>query len=183
MDLTNHFLIAMPTLDDPNFEKTVTYICAHNDDGAMGIVINRPLEMDLGEVLSQLELDSDNPEVSANPVFHGGPIHTDRGFVLHRPALAWESTMQVTAELGVSTSRDILQAIAEGEGPEELLVALGYAGWSGGQLEAEMAQNAWLSGPADLAVVFATPPQKRWQQAARIIGVDIAAVSHDVGHA
>lgn len=182
-NLTNHFLIAMPTLADPNFAKSVTYICAHNDEGAMGIVINRPLEIDLGEVLSQMDLDSEVALICQQPIYDGGPVHTDRGFVLHRPANTWDSTMQVTPEVAVSTSRDILAAISDGDGPEETLVALGYAGWGAGQLEAEMAQNAWLSGPADLDIMFASPVSSRWQRAADLIGVDVNAISHDVGHA
>lgn len=182
-DLTNHFLIAMPTLADPNFSRTVTYICAHNDEGAMGIVINRPLDLELGEVLAQMELDAHDPSISARPVYQGGPVHTDRGFVLHRPARDWGSSITVTAEVGVSTSRDILEAISTGDGPSDSLVALGYAGWGAGQLEQEMADNAWLSGPADLAIVFETPSKLRWERAASLIGVDLAAMSSDVGHA
>jgi putative transcriptional regulator len=182
-DLTNHFLIAMPTLADPNFAQTVTYICVHNDDGAMGIVINRPLDLALGEVLSQMDLDSDDPAIRDQPVYQGGPVHTDRGFVLHRPATSWGSTIAITPAIGVSTSRDILEAIATGSGPADALVALGYAGWGAGQLEQEMAENAWLSGPADLDIVFATPAERRWERAARLIGVDLAALSHDIGHA
>lgn len=182
-DLTNHFLIAMPSLADPNFVQTVTYICAHNSDGAMGIVINRPLEFDLGTVLSQMDIASADPEIKQQPIYHGGPVHTDRGFVLHRPAREWNSTMKVSGEVGVSTSRDILEAISDGAGPAESLVALGYAGWGTGQLEQEMAQNAWLSGPADLAIIFATPAQHRWQRAAELIGIDLTAISRDVGHA
>lgn len=182
-DLTNHFLIAMPTLADPHFARSVTYICAHNEDGAMGIVINRPLDIDLGEVLAQMDLESGSAAISAQPIYQGGPVHTDRGFVLHRPAAAWNSTIRITAEVAVSTSRDILEAISTGSGPDETLVALGYAGWGAGQLETEMAQNAWLSGPADAAVIFATPIERRWHQAAQLIGVDVGAISHDVGHA
>jgi putative transcriptional regulator len=182
-DLTNHFLIAMPTLADPNFAQTVTYICVHNDDGAMGIVINRPLDLALGEVLSQMDLDCDNPVIRDQPVYQGGPVHTDRGFVLHRPAASWGSTIAITPDIGVSTSRDILAAIATGSGPTDALVALGYAGWGAGQLEQEMGENAWLSGPADLEIIFVTPVERRWERAARLIGVDLAALSHDIGHA
>ncbi|MEQ8660375.1 MAG: YqgE/AlgH family protein [Gammaproteobacteria bacterium] len=182
-DLTNHFLIAMPTLADPNFSRTVTYICAHNEEGAMGIVVNRPIDIELGEVLAQMDLAADDPAVSARPVYQGGPVHTDRGFVLHRPAREWSSTITVTAEVGISTSRDILEAISAGTGPADSLVALGYAGWGAGQLEQEMADNAWLSGPADLAIVFETPSELRWQRAAALIGIDLTAMSHDVGHA
>lgn len=182
-DLTNHFLIAMPTLADPNFVRTVTYICAHSEDGAMGIVINRPLELELGAVFEQLDLVSSRADIAALPVYHGGPVHTDRGFVIHRPAREWNSTITVTPEVAVSTSRDILEAMSQGEGPQDALVALGYAGWGAGQLEAEMAQNAWLSGPADLDIIFSTPATARWQRAADLIGIDLTILSHDVGHA
>lgn len=182
-DLTNHFLIAMPTLADPNFVRTVTYICAHSEDGAMGIVINRPLELELGAVFEQLDLVSARPDIAALPVYHGGPVHTDRGFVIHRPAREWNSTITVTPEVAVSTSRDILEAMSQGQGPQDALVALGYAGWGAGQLEAEMAQNAWLSGPADLDIIFSTPATARWQRAADLIGIDLKILSHDVGHA
>ncbi len=182
-NLTDHFLIAMPQMDDPNFVRSVTYICAHNEDGAMGIVINRPLDMALGEVLMQMELHADSPAIAARAVYLGGPVHTDRGFVLHRPVQSWNSTIAVTAEVAVSTSRDILEAIARGQGPRDALVALGYAGWGAGQLENEIAQNAWLSGPANLDIVFKTPPELRWQSAAALLGIDLVSISHDVGHA
>ncbi|MCB1747458.1 MAG: YqgE/AlgH family protein [Gammaproteobacteria bacterium] len=181
-NLTNHFLIAMPTLEDPNFSRTVTYICAHNAEGAMGIVINRPLDLALGDVLEQMDLAAKDDAVAASPVFQGGPVHTDRGFILHRPAQAWNSNVSVTDDVGLATSRDILEAIAGGSGPADYLVALGYAGWGAGQLEQEMADNAWLSGPADPELIFATPVERRWAAAAQRIGVDIGALSRDVGH-
>ena len=182
-NLTNHFLIAMPQLEDPNFARSVTYICAHNEDGAMGIVVNRALDMTLGEILDQVEVPSTLAAVGERQVYLGGPVHTDRGFVLHRPAQNWQSSISVTAEGALCTSRDILEAIARGDGPDDTLVALGYAGWSAGQLEAEIAQNAWLSGPADLDIVFKIPAEQRWQRAAALLGVDLHYISHDVGHA
>ena len=182
-NLTNHFLIAMPQLEDPNFARSVTYICAHNEDGAMGSVVNRALDMTLGDVLSQVDVKAAIATIAARQVYLGGPVHTDRGFVLHRPAQTWQSSISVTAEVAVCTSRDILEAIARGEGPSDTLVALGYAGWSAGQLEAEIAQNAWLSGPADLDIVFKIPAEQRWQRAAALLGVDLHYISHDVGHA
>ena len=182
LDLTNHFLIAMPTLVDPNFEATVTYMCAHSEEGAMGIVINRPLEIELGDVLEQMELAVQDLAIVSRPVYQGGPVHQDRGFVIHRPAKEWNSTITISTEVGISTSRDILEAISAGDGPEDALVALGYAGWGAGQIEYEMAQNAWLSGPADLEIIFQTPVDKRWQRAADIIGIDLASISHDIGH-
>ena len=183
MNLTNHFLIAMPSLADPNFTQTVTYICAHSDDGAMGIVVNRPMELELNEVLSQLELEPSTPAIATLPVYEGGPVHRDRGFVIHRPLKEWNSTIGVTSDIGVSTSRDILEAISSGAGPSDSLVALGYAGWSAGQLEDEIAQNSWLSIPADADIIFNTPPEFRWRRAAEGLGVDLSTLSLDVGHA
>ena len=182
LDLTNHFLIAMPTLDDPNFGHTVTYMCAHGVEGAMGIVINRPLEIALGEVLEQMKMATGNPEITSRTVYQGGPVHQDRGFVIHRPAREWNSTITITPEVGISTSRDILEAISGGTGPDDTFVALGYAGWGAGQIEHEIAQNAWLSAPADLEIIFQTPVDKRWQRAADLIGIDLASISRDIGH-
>ncbi len=182
-NLTNQFLIAMPGLMDPNFYHTVTYICAHNDEGAMGIVINRPLDMALGDVLAQMDMTSGDPETVRLPVYHGGPVQMDRGFVLHEPLSEWESSINVNDAVGVTTSRDILQAIAEGGGPKEALIALGYAGWSAGQLELEIKENAWLNGPAEPGVIFRTPCEKRWESAAALLGVDLNKLSSDVGHA
>ena len=183
LDLTNQFLIAMPSLDDPNFARTVTYVCAHNEEGAMGIVLNRPLNIELGEVLSQMELESDDPAINTRMVFQGGPVHRDRGFIIHRPARDWGSTIQVTDEIAISTSREILAAISKGTGPADLFVALGYAGWEPGQLEEEIAQNAWLSGPANLQIIFHAPPEQRWIRAAAHLGVDLTRLSSEVGHA
>ena len=182
-NLTNQFLIAMPGLRDPNFYHTVTYICAHNEEGAMGIVINRPLDMALGDVLAQMEMTPSSKRVGELPVYHGGPVQTDRGFVLHEPLSKWESSINVNDAVGVTTSRDILQAIASGGGPKETLIALGYAGWSAGQLEQEIKDNAWLSGPADANVIFKTPCEKRWETAAALLGVDLNFLSSEIGHA
>lgn len=181
-DLTNQFLIAMPSMADPNFSRTVTYVCAHNDDGAMGIVINRPAEIDLGDVFAQMKIGGDNA-ASTQQVYQGGPVHRDRGFIIHYPALDWDSTIRVTNELAVSTSRDILEAISNGTGPNDTLVALGYAGWGAGQLEQEMGQNAWLSGPAAMEIIFHTPPERRWECAAAAMGVNLGSLSNDIGHA
>lgn len=182
-NLTNNFLIAMPSLADPNFFQTVTYICAHNEDGAMGIVINRPLELDLGEVLAQMNLVPSNDEIEKIPIYQGGPVQTDRGFVLHRPEAAWQSSINVSSDIGVTTSRDILQAIAEGKGPNSALIALGYAGWAAGQLEDEIKENAWLSGPADADIIFNIPCERRWERAAALLGVDLEKLSPQIGHA
>ncbi|HIP53333.1 MAG TPA: YqgE/AlgH family protein [Chromatiales bacterium] len=182
-DLTNHFLIAMPGLKDSNFSRTVTYICEHNEHGAMGIVINRPMELHLEDILTQLDIQTESEAVAGQTVYAGGPVQTDRGFVIHTGAQEWDSTLKVTEDIEVTTSRDVLAAIARGEGPEEYLVALGYAGWGSGQLEDEMSANAWLSGPASKEIIFRLPPEQRWQAAASLLGVDLNLLSGDAGHA
>lgn len=182
-NFTNQFLIAMPGLQDPNFFHTVTYICEHNDKGAMGIVINRPLDLPLGEVLIQMSLEPCNKDIKNTPVFQGGPVQTDRGFVIHQAGDKWRSSIIVSDEIEVTTSRDILQSIAEGNGPKQSLVALGFAGWGAGQLEQEIMDNAWLNGPADSSIIFKAPCEKRWEFSAALLGVDIDRISSDVGHA
>ncbi len=182
VNLTDHFLIAMPSLEDPNFFHSVTYICEHNEHGAMGIVINRPLDVGLSEIVRQLELEWQADQLE-RPVFLGGPVDTSRGFVLHSPPGDWEASLAVNEHIALTTSRDILQALGQGRGPERSLVALGYAGWGAGQLEAEMAANAWLSGPADAEILFELPPEQRWRAAAQKLGIDLALLSQDVGHA
>ena len=182
-NLTNQFLIAMPGLMDPNFHQTVTFICAHNEEGAMGIVINRPLKFALGEVLSQMELASTNNKALNIPVYHGGPVQTDRGFVLHTMVDDWESSIRVSDRISVTTSRDILESIAEGTGPDHALIALGYAGWAAGQLEQELKENVWLNGPADSDIIFNTPYDQRWEKSAALLGVDLGRISSDIGHA
>jgi putative transcriptional regulator len=181
--LTNQFLIAMPGLQDPNFSRTVTFVCEHSEAGAMGIVINRPMEIQLGEVLLQLEIDAPTRDVRELPVYLGGPVQTDRGFVIHDGDHDFDSTLTVTPNLRVTTSRDVLEAIASGNGPAHHLIALGYAGWGEGQLEQEMIANAWLSGPADPEILFATPSAERWQSAAQRLGVDLNLLSGQAGHA
>ncbi|MDY6991539.1 MAG: YqgE/AlgH family protein [Pseudomonadota bacterium] len=181
--LTNHFLIAMPNLADPNFFHTVTYICMHNEEGAMGIVINRPMDVDLGDVLEHMEIEAQDPIASRLPIFEGGPVQRERGFVIHRPPGQWDAMLTVSESLGITTSRDILGAIACGQGPQQVLIALGYAGWGAGQLEQELAENAWLSIPADNQIIFETPPEKRWEAAAARLGVDLTLLSNDAGHA
>ncbi len=181
--LTNHFLIAMPGLQDPNFSRTVTYICEHNEQGCMGIVVNRPMELQLGDMFDQLDIASERQSALSTPVYLGGPVQTDRGFVLHSGDRIWDSTLRITDGVSITTSKDILEAIARGEGPEEVLVALGYAGWTAGQLEDELSANAWLSGPADGAIMFKTPPAERWTAAARLLGVDMNLLIGEAGHA
>lgn len=181
--LSNHFLIAMPALDDPNFHHTTTFICEHDEDGALGVVINRPMNMRLAEILKYMDIEPGSEEISATPVYMGGPVQSDRGFVLHEPSGNWEATLKVTDTIGITSSRDILQAIAAGDGPERAIVTLGYAGWGAGQLEQELADNTWLSGPASSKIVFDTPSEQRWQAAAALLGVDLNLLSSDAGHA
>ena len=180
---TNQLLVAMPALDDPNFAQAVTLICEHTDKGALGIVLNKPLPMKLLEVLQQMQLEPVNTEIGAKPVLRGGPVHTDRGFVLHRPGGEWDHTHKVSDDIQVTTSRDILAAMARGDAPTGAFIALGYAGWGSGQLEREMRDNAWLSMPADARVVFELPFEERWLAAWRIVGIDVDKLSPDSGHA
>ena len=182
--LSGQFLIAMPSLRDPNFAQSVTYICEHNQDGALGLVINRPTSVTLGELLEHMgQSEVAIPTVRSTPILFGGPVQTDRGFVLHSPCGGWEASLPVTEEVALSTSRDILLAMARGEGPTKAMIALGYAGWGAGQLEREMVDNAWLSGPADMNIVFDVPMQMRWEAAAASLGVELTMLSGDVGHA
>ncbi len=181
--LTNQFLIAMPAMDDPNFAQTVTLVCEHSERGALGIVINRSLAMTLGEVFDQLGLDATRSRVNGQPVLRGGPVQIERGFVLHTPAGSWESSLPFSPTLHLTTSRDILDALAAGEGPASAVVALGYAGWDAGQLEDELGRNAWLTVSADERVLFETPVEQRWHAAARLLGVDLLSLSSDAGHA
>jgi putative transcriptional regulator len=181
--LNNQFLIAMPGMDDPNFAQTVTLVCEHSPRGALGIIINRPLTMDLGEVFEQLGLDASLSHVSRQNVLLGGPVQTDRGFVLHSPGGGFESTLPVSEKLHLTTSRDILDALASGQGPERAIVALGYAGWEAGQLEDEMVRNAWLTVPVDENLLFDVPAEDRWQAAGRLLGINLLHLSSDAGHA
>ncbi len=182
--LGNHFLIALPAMLDPNFSRGVTLLCHHNDDGAMGITINRLSAYRLGDVLRQMELETSDTELGATPVLLGGPVQPERGFVLHEPtAREWDSTFIVSPQLHLTTSRDVLAAMAQGDGPKRAVVALGYAGWSGGQLEDELQANAWLTVAADPSILFDTALELRWDAAARLVGVDLSRVTAYAGHA
>lgn len=181
--LTNQFLVAMPSLEDPNFRESVTFICEHSAQGALGIIINRPTNVVLGDILKQLDIVPGAEGAADTPVFSGGPVAPERGFVIHEPQGEWESTLRIGGLIGVTTSRDVLAAIARGAGPQKSLVALGYAGWGAGQLEDELKSNSWLSAPADMRIVFEVPVEQRWQAAARLIGVDLSLLSGDTGHA
>ncbi len=173
----------MPSLGESVFGKTVTYVCEHNAHGALGIVINRPLDIKLETLFEQVDLSLEVEALKAAPVFFGGPVQTDRGFVLHRPLGAWSSTLRVTSEIGLTTSKDILQAVGHGTGPANMIMSLGYAGWSAGQLEAEVAQNAWLTVEADPAVMFDLPVEQRLEAAMRLIGATFANLMDVAGHA
>lgn len=182
--LTNQLLIAMPGMADPNFSTTVTLICEHNNDGALGIVINRPLQLRLGGLFEQLDVNDPDPTAANSPVLMGGPVGPERGFVLHEPpAQSYENSITVSSDIQLTLSRDILDAMATGHGPGKSLVALGYAGWEAGQLEIEMLANSWLNVPASTDIVFDTPFQDRWASAARTLGIDICQISPDAGHA
>ena len=173
----------MPTLDDPNFSHTVTYICEHTPQGAMGVIINRPTELVLGDLLEQLDIEAGDEDIALTPVYHGGPVQIDRGFILHQPLGDWDSTLAVNKETGLTMSQDIIEAIAHGMGPKKYHIALGYAGWDEGQLEEELLSNAWLSGPADETIIFNEPIEQRWHTAASSLGVELNLLSSDVGHA
>ncbi|MCC5793980.1 MAG: YqgE/AlgH family protein [Chromatiales bacterium] len=181
--LTGHLLIAMPSMQDPNFHQTVTFICEHSPQGALGIVINRPMDLELGSLLEQLSLSSPDNQRARQPVLAGGPVQQERGFVLHEAGTQYEATVNIDDRLAVTTSRDILAALASGEGPGQAIVALGYAGWAAGQLELELSANAWLSVPATSALLFDTPFQERWTAAARLLGIELSQLSPEAGHA
>lgn len=181
--LRNHFLLAMPGLRDDNFSHTLTYICEHDENGALGIVINQPLNLRLSDLLKNLEGEPDIPGAPDIPVMFGGPVQEDRGFILHSAGQRWDHTLDISSEICLSTSRDVLIAIAESRGPAESLIALGYAGWGAGQLEGELASNAWLSGPACSDIIFRTPTEKRLLAAAAHMGIDYRLLSGESGHA
>ncbi len=181
--LTNQLLIAMPGMADPNFSTTVTLICEHNDEGALGIVINRPLDLTLAGLFEQLDVQDPDPDAAQQPVLMGGPVGPERGFVLHNPGLQFENSLAVSGDIHLTLSRDVIDALASGKGPQQSLVALGYAGWEPGQLENEMLANSWLNVPATPEIVFDTPFGDRWMSAARILGIDISQISPDAGHA
>jgi putative transcriptional regulator len=181
--LQNHFLIAMPAMNDPNFSETVTYLCKHDQEGALGVIVNRPSDMRLYEVFRQLAFEVLDESRGDQIVLNGGPVHRERGFVIHTGEREYKSTLSSASGLKVTVSQDILEAMARGDGPESAVVALGCAGWEPGQLEAEIAANAWLSAPADPSVIFNTPIEQRWNAAAGLLGVDISQMSLYAGHA
>jgi putative transcriptional regulator len=180
--LNNQFIIAMPNLIDPNFFHTVTYLCQHNETGALGIVINRSTDMKLGEIFKQMDIRVSAPAAAETPVYAGGPVQQDRGFVIHTAGKVWDATIAISDSIALTTSRDIVEAIAAGEGPPRYFVALGYAGWGEGQLEKEMLENAWLTSPFGDKVLFDMPVHQRWSAAADQIGIDIHKLTMPAGH-
>jgi putative transcriptional regulator len=182
--LANHFLIAVPAMSDPNFSRGVTLLCQHNDDGAMGLIVNRLSSYTLGDILGQMDIPTDDAALAATPVLAGGPVQQERGFVLHTPDREdWDSSFRVSDHLCLTTSRDILVAMAAGKGPKRAVVALGYAGWGAGQLESELQEDAWLAVQADPGIVFDTELEQRWTAAARLIGLDLTLLTPYSGHA
>ena len=181
--LANNLLIAMPSLADGNFAQSVSLICEHSERGALGIVVNKPLPMTLCEVLAQMKLETAEISIGERAVLRGGPVHTDRGFVLHRPGGNWDSTHRISDAIQVTTSRDVLAAIARGEGPRDAFIALGYAAWEPGQLEREILDNAWLSVPMNERLIYELPFEERWQAAWQQLGVHSSRVSPVAGHA
>ncbi|MFV1982745.1 MAG: YqgE/AlgH family protein [Thiohalomonadales bacterium] len=184
-NLRNNFLIAMPTMADPNFFRSVTYLCDHNSEGAMGIMINRPLNINLSDIALQIGSTQNliKPECNGIPIFDGGPVSNDRGYILHTPHGKWQSSMKISDNVSLTTSQDILEAIISGNAPEKFFIALGYAGWGEGQLEYEIAENAWLSGPSDNGILFDSPVAERWTSSAHLLGFDMSNLSSDIGHA
>jgi len=181
--LRDHFLLAMPRLSEGIFSQSITYICEHGEGGAMGIVINRPLDLSVSAIFEHMQISSGG-KFSEVPVMAGGPVQMDHGFVLHRYCdKSWEASLKVTSEITLTTSRDILRAIAEDNGPEDHLIALGYAGWAAGQLEQELAENSWLTLPGSGDIIFSTPAEQRLEAAAALLGIDMNLISGQAGHA
>ena len=183
LDFRHHFLIAMPALADSVFSRSLVYVCEHNQQGALGIIINRPTNLTLGELFAQINAPLSKPDLEKIPVHYGGPVQTDRGFVLHEPMGQWQSTLSINDRVGLTTSKDILHAVGAGNGPSNMLISLGYSGWTQGQLEHELAENAWLSVPASDRILFDLPAEERLPAAMALLGVDYASLSEDAGHA
>jgi len=180
--LKDHFLIAMPNLMDPFFHQSVAYIIEHNEEGAMGIVINQPTEVDLNELFTHLDIETTENIAGDKKVMSGGPVNVERGFIVHSPFGNWESSMRLGNGIAVTTSQDILNAIANDKGPGDLEIILGYAGWDAGQLDQEILENSWLSVAADPDILFHTPAEKRWKAAVELLGIDVEHLSSEAGH-
>lgn len=186
MNLQHHFLIAMPRMPDPRFKHSVIYVCEHNENGAMGLVINKPMEdLTVEKVLEKLNITplQRDPAISLQlPVFAGGPLADDRGFILHSPCKEFDSSVLISPQTMITTSKDVLETFGTQEQPENILLALGYAGWEAGQLEQEVVDNAWLTSEADLNILFHAPIASRWREAAKHLGIDIRTIANHVGH-
>ncbi|GKS87890.1 YqgE/AlgH family protein [Acidovorax sp. SUPP2522] len=192
MNLTHHFLIAMPGLEDASFARSVVYLCEHSERGALGLIINKPSDISLKGLFDKVDLSLRRADLSQEPVFQGGPVQTERGFVLHEPMLtdsvdtdesAYASTMTIPGGLEMTTSKDVLEALSTGAGPRRVLVTLGYSSWGEGQLESELAENSWLTVGADLSVIFDTPVGERYDRALGLLGLQSWMLSPDAGHA
>jgi putative transcriptional regulator len=189
INLTGHFLIAMPALNDPYFSKSVTFICTHSEDGAMGVVINRPTDLTYDALFEKINLELNNAELAQKPVLYGGPVQPERGFVLHEPdGVEWDSSITIAKDTALTTSKDILEAVAQGTGPEKMLLTLGYAGWTPGQLEQEIAQNSWLSvQPKDISslhdILYNTQHEKKLDATMALLGINFGMLSDEAGHA
>lgn len=191
VDFTNQFLIAMPSLREGTFAGTVIYMCEHNEGGALGLVINKPIDIKLKNLFEKVELPLERPDLVDVPVYFGGPVQTERGFVLHEPlegesadgASRYSSSMRIRGGLEMTTSKDVLEALSNGAGPKKILVTLGYAGWGAGQLEDEMSRNGWINVGAEPAIIFDTPTEQRYEKALSLLGIDANMLSQEAGHA
>lgn len=182
-NLTHHFLIAMPAMADSNFAGTLTLIAEHNANGALGVIVNRPTEMTVGELFEKVQISLSSENLARQPIYFGGPVQTDRGFVLHRPLGKWHSSLKVSSEIALTSSKDVLESLGAGGEPKDVLITLGYAGWSAGQLEEELAQNAWLNLEADPRILFDLPPEARLDAALGLLGINFTNLSSVAGHA
>lgn len=183
MNLVGQFLIAMPSIVDPIFSRSLMFICEHGPHGTMGIIVNRPLDLPLSGFLKQIQVETDRQDIENLPVCFGGPVQTDRGFILHQPPGHWDSTLIISDQVGLTTSKDILLALCEGRGPEKLFISLGYSGWEAGQIENEIAHNTWLNVEADPRIIFDVPSKDRYQAAFELLGIDMSMLSGEMGHA
>ena len=183
VNLTDHFLIAMPAMEDPYFSHALVYVCEHNENGALGIIVNRPIDMNLAGLLEKIDIKLEAQDMARHPVYFGGPVQLDRGFVLHRPIGQWQSTLSVNAEVGLTSSRDVLASVGAAGLPAEIIISLGYAGWEAGQLENELAQNSWLTVPAEASILFDLPSEERLPAAMQKLGISFTQLSDVAGHA
>ena len=192
INLTNHFLIAMPGMDDGTFARSVVYVCEHSERGALGLIINKPGSINLADLFERVDLPLERRDLGVQPVFHGGPLQTERGFVLHEPIVAdgmapaqsiYASTLAVPGGLEMTTSKDVLEAMSSGGGPRRVLITLGYSSWGEGQLESEIAGNSWLTVNADADLIFDAPVEQRYDMALRLLALEPGMLSPDVGHA